>query len=108
MLVRHEEQNISTQFAPFIKNNQVCSEKLGCQLKFHLRLLKDTEIWPGNNVLFPVICNAYSEGLPSFLFTETKSREVTINKCSLQYFLSILCLPVVILKLVRHTPKCFQ
>ena len=75
MLVRHEEQKISTQFAPFIKNNQVCSEKLGCQLKFHLRLLKDTEIWPGTNVLFPVICNAYSEGLPSFLFTETKSRE---------------------------------
>ena len=50
MLARHEEHTISTQFAPFIKNNQVCSEKLGCQLKFHLRLLKDTEIWPGNNV----------------------------------------------------------
>ena len=72
MLARHEEHKISTQFAPFIR---FAVEKLGCQLKFHLRLLKDTEIWPSNNVLFPVICNAYSEGLPSFLFTETKSRE---------------------------------
>ena len=47
MLARHEEHKISTQFAPFIR---FAVEKLGCQLKFHLRLLKDTEIWPGNNV----------------------------------------------------------